>query len=275
MTPTLKMKSARRKIFSIALGRDVTYRFSAPEDYLTSKKEYAVLLMNDGQDYEKMKLAETLENAFNSKEILPFIYIGIETNANRMKEYGIASSPDFKERGARANLYRNFIIKQFIPFLKTEFPVSKNELDWVFCGMSLGGLSAFDIAYNNPHLFGKVGVFSGSFWWRSKPYVKNDWLDRSRLVLEVVKKGKLSPHLKYWFQCGTLDEKADRNKNGIIDAIDDTQDLIAELRLKNRQQSVDITYVEVLGGKHDLPTWGKVFPQFIEWAFGQQTELPK
>jgi len=268
MMTTLKMKSARKKMFSAALGREITFRWAAPSDYLHSKLEYPVLLMNDGQDYEKLKLAQTLEESFNSNTVPPFIYIGIETNENRMKEYGIAASPDFKGRGARAKMYRDFIIKEFIPYLKVAFPVSKNGLDWVFCGMSLGGLSAFDIAYNNSSFFGKIGVFSGSFWWRSKPYVKNDWQDRSRMVLDVVKNGESSSHLKFWFQCGTLDERADRNKNGIIDAIDDTQDLIAELRIKNRRNLIDITYVEINGGKHDLPTWGKVFPRFINWAFG-------
>ena len=67
-----------------------------------------------------------------------------------MKDYGISSSADYKGRGKKAGAYTKFIIEEFIPFLKGEFNLSNNGLEWVFCGMSLGGLSAFDIVYNNP-----------------------------------------------------------------------------------------------------------------------------
>jgi hypothetical protein len=30
--------------------------------------------------------------------------------------------------------------------------------------------------------------------------------------------------------------------------------------------------VEVLGGKHDLPTWGRIFPEFLQWAFASLPE---
>lgn len=77
--------------------------------------------------------------------------------------------------------------------------------------------------------------------------------------------------MKFWFQCGTLDETADRNQNGVIDAIDDTLDVIKELQEKGYSYPVDITYVQVEGGKHDLQTWAMVFPQFLEWAFFKET----
>ncbi len=263
-----KMITKKEKLFSTHLNRDVTYRWAAPVDYKTSDIAYPVLLMNDGQDFQKMKLKETLEKSFTSEQTAPFIYIGIETNENRMQEYGLAHSADFKGRGSRAKDYTNFILKEFLPFIKKSFPLSRKHTDYVYCGMSLGGLSAFDIVYNNAHYFGKVGVFSGSFWWRNKAYVKNDQEDRSRMVLDLVKNSSAPAHLKFWLQCGTLDEKADRNNNGIIDAIDDTQDLIKELRKKRYMYPRDIVYVEVPGGKHDLPTWGKIFPEFISWAFG-------
>lgn len=254
--------------FSKNLERLVHFRFVAPPNYWDSKSNFSVLLMNDGQDYKPLQLEGTLSHAFNLKEIKPFVYVGIACNENRIHEYGTASSADFKGRGSQALHYSNFIINEFIPFLKKEFKVSKDGKQWVYCGMSLGGLSAFDIVYNNSAYFGKVGVFSGSFWWRTKAYVKNDRLDRSRIVLELVNSGDYADHLKFWFQCGTLDETADRNNNGIIDTIEDTLDLVKELEQKGYSFPGAITYIEIEGGKHDLPTWGKAFPQFLEWAMG-------
>ncbi|WGK65297.1 alpha/beta hydrolase [Croceiramulus getboli] len=251
------------------LNRKVKFRWVAPASYQNTQKTFPVLLMNDGQDFTAMNLEKTLIQSFHSRKNKPFIYIGVETNHQRMQEYGLAHAADFKGRGARAKDYAAFIMQEFIPFLKQEFKVSPDPLDWVYCGMSLGGLSAFDIVYNHPDSFGKVGVFSGSFWWRNKAYDPQDHLDRSRMVLNMVENRAHAAHLKFWFQCGTEDEKADRNKNGIIDAIDDTQDLIKELEKKGYSYPGDIVYLEIEGGKHDLPTWGAVFPDFINWAFGK------
>ena len=264
--------SLKGSIFSRNLGREVTFRLLAPGNYRSTEQRFPVLLMNDGQDFKAMDLEKTISNSYLDKSVRPFVYVGIETNKNRIHEYGTASSGDFKGRGKRAVDYSKFIIEEFIPFLKGEFKVSHNGKDWVFVGMSLGGLSAFDIVFNNTDYFSKVGVFSGSFWWRKKAYVKNDLADRSRIILDVIKNGSYSPHLKFWLQVGTLDETADRNNNGIIDAIDDTKDVVKELSLKGYSIPYDITYLEVENGKHDLPTWAKLFPQFIRWAFGSKTE---
>ncbi len=259
--------SAKGHFYSKNLNRNVVFRFVAPGNYRQSEIPYPVLLMNDGQDYQAMKLENTLNQAFNDKGLTPFCYVGIECNDNRINEYGTAGLPDFKNRGNKAAAYSKFIMEEFIPFLKTEFKVSKNHKNWVYCGMSLGGISAFDIAYRHPHLFNKAGVFSGSFWWRKKAYVKGDILDRSRIVLDIIKNRNYVAGQKFWFQCGTEDETADRNNNGIIDAIDDTLDVIKELEKKGYSYPGDITYLEIKGGKHDLPTWGNAFPDFLKWAF--------
>lgn len=259
--------SAKGQFFSTFLKRKVAFRLVAPPSYTKAEHKFPVLLMNDGQDYTNMHLEKILTTAFSAKNIIPFVYVGIEANENRVQEYGTSVSEDFKGRGSKANDYSDFIIKEFIPFLQQEFKTSINGLDWVYCGMSLGGLSALDIVLNYPNHFKKAGVFSGSFWWRNKAYVKKDMADRSRIILEVIKNTKPAHHLKFWFQCGTEDETADRNSNGIIDAIDDTLDVIKELKLKGYKTPEAITYKEIIGGKHDLQTWAQAFPNFISWAF--------
>lgn len=260
--------SLKGQIFSKNLKRNVTFRVVAPPEYRYSNSRFPVLLMNDGQDFRDLRLENTLENYHKLHKKRPFIYVGIETDKNRIHEYGTASFSDFKNRGGKAGLYSKFIMEEFMPFLKGEFKASHNGSDWVFCGMSLGGLSAFDIVLNHPYSFSKVGVFSGSFWWRKKAYDPKDKNDRSRIVLDMVRDSTYRPHLKFWFQCGTKDEFADRNKNGIIDAIEDTTDLILELQKKGYSHPGDITYVEIMEGRHDLPTWASVFPNFLNWAFG-------
>ena len=137
-----------------------------------------------------------------------------------------------------------------------------------YAGFSLGGLSALDIAWNNADLFNKAGVFSGSFWWRSKELGKG-YTDADRIAHAMIRETENKPELKFWLQTGTLDETADRNKNGIIDSIDDTIDLVKELEAKGYTRPEDIRYVEMVGGSHNAETWAKAMPKFLVWAFGK------
>ena len=65
-----------------------------------------------------------------------------------------------------------------------------------------------------------------------------------------------------------MDEVLDRNNNGIIDSIDDTHDIIRELVAKGYRRDEDIHYLEMPDGRHDVATWAKAMPVFLEWAFG-------
>lgn len=270
MPYTLHYFKLKGAFYSKALQREVVFRLVAPPDYLKSSASYPLLLMNDGQDFQALGLENTLTNTWREDPTNQFIYVGLEANQQRMHEYGTALKADFKGRGGKAGKYAEFIVEELVPFLKSEFRVSNDHKNWVYCGFSLGGLSALDIVLNNPHLFGKAGVFSGSFWWRDKAYDPKMKGDRSRIILKVIEALPFQPHQKFWFQCGTEDEKADRNSSGTIDAIDDTLDVISELSRKGYRKGHEITYVEVPGGKHNQATWGAVFPQFLKWAFGQR-----
>jgi len=75
------------------------------------------------------------------------------------------------------------------------------------------------------------------------------------------------PALKFFFQCGELDELEDRNNNGVIDSIDDTIDLLRELHAKGYKEGTDFRYLQLKNGKHDVPTWAKALPEFLKWGW--------
>jgi len=77
------------------------------------------------------------------------------------------------------------------------------------------------------------------------------------------------PGLKFWFQTGTDDESSDRNNNGIIDSIDDTQDVIRVLESLGYENGKDIAYLEIQGGRHEPSTWANALPNLIQWIFNQ------
>ncbi|MCH5600680.1 alpha/beta hydrolase-fold protein [Niabella ginsengisoli] len=154
------------------------------------------------------------------------------------------------------------------PFCKKTYNVPTFK-ETAFAGFSLGGLSALDIVWNHPDIFSKVGVFSGSLWWRSLDQSDKKYDDnKHRIMQQQIRKGNFSPDLKFFFECGKLDESGDRNNNGIIDSIDDTLDHIKELFDKGYKPT-DITYLELDEGRHDVQTWGKAMPVFLKWGWGR------
>ncbi len=259
---------SNQKFQSTFLNREIVYEILLPPNY-ENLSNLKVLYMNDGQDLEALKIEQTLNKLYTTLVIQPLIFIGIHTNENRLKEYGTASITDYKNRGNLAGAYQSFITLEFIPFIISKYKASSLSTDNFFCGFSLGGLSAMDLVWGNPDYFSKVGVFSGSFWWRKKAYEDgyDDYNDRIMHVL--VRNGNYNVGQKFWLECGTNDEKDDRNNNGIIDSIDDTLDLIKELEAKGYKIGQDIEYVEIIDGEHNQKTWSEAMPLFLKWLVGK------
>ncbi|MBS1501766.1 MAG: esterase family protein [Bacteroidetes bacterium] len=247
------------------LKRSVTVTLLTPGPEITEPVN--LLLLNDGQEAENLKLHETLEVLYEAGLLKPVAIAAIHAGADRIQEYGVAGKPDYKLRGSKAGAYTKFIINELLPAIKKQTGIDEFDTK-VFAGFSLGGLSAMDIAWNNTGLFDKTGVFSGSFWWRSKELGKS-YTDADRIMHSVIRETTGKPDLKFWLQTGTKDETADRNKNGIIDSIDDTVDIIKELEAKGYKRPADIQYLEIVGGTHSVATWAAAMPKFLIWAFGR------
>ena len=251
---------------SALLNREVTLTLLIPEEGEIAEPP-SLLLLNDGQETNSLLLKETLEDLLNNNRIKNLAVVAIHAGDDRLQEYGTAGKPDFKKRGAKAGLYAEFIKTELLPFIKQQTGAGNFETT-AFAGFSLGGLSALDIAWHNAGLFNKVGVFSGSFWWRSKDLTKG-YTHTDRIMHSIIRQTENIPDLKIWIQTGTNDETTDRNRNGIIDSIDDAIDLIAELEHKGFKRPDDIQYLEIVGGTHHTDTWAKAMPKFLCWAFGR------
>lgn len=256
---------------SIHLERTVIVDFYLPVN-VERPEEMSLLLINDGQDMRKITFEALLESLYEEQAIRPVFCVGIHASEARKMEYGTAGIPDYKGRGAKASLYTQFIFDELLPYIRTTYNVFSFR-EKVFAGFSLGALSALDIVYNNPQEFAGVGVFSGSLWWRTRDQNDENYSDETdRIIHYQVRQGECHPWLKFFFQCGAMDEDKDRNQNGIIDSIDDTLDLIKELQAKGYPDE-QICYLLLEDGKHDVETWGRAMPVFLKWMFGKSYEL--
>lgn len=262
-----KIKQQEDEIYSRHLQQHVQLSIIStpmPDD----KSQMNLLLLNDGQDMDLLKVKEIVTDLYQKKLIQPLVIVGIKAG-NRNDIYGVAGYPDYQNRGSKAAKYAEFIDNELYAFVKKKAGVRKfNSV--VLAGSSLGGLSAFDIAWNHADKIDKVGVFSGSFWWRDKDAAAADYSDAAnRIMLNYIRSSRKKPHLKYWFYAGAREETGDRDKDGIIDVVDDTKDLIELIKTKNVCSPDDIVYVESTDGKHDQQSWSKVLPDFLIWAFGK------
>lgn len=237
-----------------------------PPHYQNGNQTYSSLYVNDGQDAEALKLRQTLASLISRKRIQPLIVIAIPTNEDRLQEYGTAVAPEAKNLGTKAAAYGRFVTEEVMPYIQQNFRVKEASEVTAVLGASLGGLAAFDLAWNYPEKFGSVGVLSGSFWWRASADEAHIEAGR-RIAHSLVRRGPKRQGLRFWFQAATQDETADRDNNGVIDAIQDTLELIEELEKQGCKPGQEIRYREVAGGRHNYHTWSKILPEFLEWAF--------
>ncbi len=255
-------------ISSSFLDRDVIIDFYLPPQS-ANIENLSLLLVNDGQDLVTMKFEDILDELFEGGLINNLFCVGIHCSKDRKNEYGTANYLDYKGRGAKAALYSRFILEELIPFIRKKLFVYSFK-EKCFAGFSLGGLHALDIVWNHPREFSKVGVFSGSLWWRDKDQADADFDENvNRIMHRQVKDDEnIYPWLKFFFEVGTQDETADRNNNGVIDSIDDTLGFIDILVNKGYDRIKSIEFVEIKDGRHDVPTWAKAFPDFLKWGWG-------
>jgi enterochelin esterase-like enzyme len=255
----------RIELGSVTLKRNVTIDLYFPGSIAALPEDTPLLLINDGQDLQQMGLAGILDDLYRRQLLSPLICAGIHAGPERRMEYGTAATPDFQGRGALAADYTQFIFQELISVLQhyCKRPRFKEK---AFLGWSLGALTAMDIVWAHPQEFSAAGLFSGSFWWRTKDKTDPDYNEHIHRIMErQVTEGSYHPGLRFFFECGTEDEEEDRNHNGIIDSIDDTRDLMKALVNKGYDPLKDIYYLEIPGGRHEVSTWAQVLPQFLLW----------
>lgn len=236
-----------------------------PRTYATDTlRSYPVLYANDGQDMKAVDLAGMLDTLQRSERMAPVIVVAIHAT-ERVQDYGTAGIPNAQGLGARADRYNQFLLTEVMTLIEARYRIASGPASTAIMGWSLGGLSAFDLAWHHPERFGAVGVFSGAFWWRTD--------DRdvpakqaSRIMHRRVHETPGHPALRIWFETGLQDEASDRDGDGVIDAVQDTGELVAELEKKGFRPGRDVVHITVAGG-HDLPTWKRLLPEWLVWAF--------
>lgn len=225
-----------------------------PPNYYNSNKSYPVLYMHDGQNlFDKStaysgewEVDETL-NRLQKENGLELIVVAIDNGGDfRMEEYSPWQNRYAKPPKGEA--YVNFIVNTLKPKIDSAFRTKPNAENTAIMGSSMGGLISHYAALKHPSIFGKVGVFSPSFW-------IND---------EVYNFTKTHSNLKenrFYFLLGS-NEGND---------LKDYMNKVTNIMRNNGFQSSNLASHIVEGGEHKEWFWQAEFPEAISWLF----EKPK
>jgi iron(III)-enterobactin esterase len=224
-----------------------------------------VLVALDGQNMPAWRLEETLAALAMKGQFIQPLVVAVAAGPDRVEEYGLAGWPDYAGRGRQAEAFQGFVVTTLLPAVRSRYGVNADRERTGIMGSSLGGLAAFDLAWRHPETFGFAGIFSGSFWWRgdnSSPAAQQ----ASRLAHRLVRETTPRTPPRFFLEAGTRDETDDRDGNGVIDAIQDTTELIGELERRGYVPGPNLRYLEIPGGEHRESTWAQALPGFLEWA---------
>jgi len=225
-----------------------------PKDYNTSNKTYNVLYMHDGQNLfdrfrsfaGEWKVDESLDSLVANGDD-GCIVVGIENGGSqRIHEYSPWVHPQYGGGGGDA--YVDFIAKTLKPYMDANYR-TKPEADHTgIMGSSLGGLISYYAAMKYPEVFGRVGVFSPSFWF-------------STLSKDLARDTELPNHTLMYMIMG--DKEGERFVNDVRE--------VSESLLRNGLDESQL-YTEIHpDGEHKEWYWSREFPKAYKWLFEKKT----
>lgn len=128
-------------------------------------KYYPVLYMHDGQNIldpetsyagQDWRVDETVTKLIKRDQIEEPIVVGIYNTHERLQEYSVSEKGDY---------YLKFIVEELKHFIDSNFRTLADREATAIMGSSMGGLCSLRMVWKYPHVFGKAGCLSSSFYY--------------------------------------------------------------------------------------------------------------
>ncbi len=221
-----------------------------PPNYDVSKERYPVLYMHDGQNLFDNSTAyagewgidETLSELY-AKQQFKLIVIGIDNGQEtRMNEYSPWDNSKFGKGEGQA--YMEFVVQTLKPYIDSHFRTLVAKENTVIMGSSMGGLISHFAGLTYPDVFGKIGVFSPSFW-----YAKS--------CFELAKTNSKGQNAKMYFLVGNKEgSKMVSNMKKMIKTMEESG--FEKDKIKSKI---------VRGAEHNEQFWREEFSEAVLWLF--------
>lgn len=152
------------------LNRSRQVRLYLPPGYAQTDKSYPVLYMHDGQNVfddatsyaGEWGVDETLNELASSGQ-LELIVVAID-NGGEQRITELNPVDHAKYGKAEGKAYVDFIASVLKPYIDQHYRTLPQVQHTGIMGSSLGGLISHYALLEYPHVFGKAGIFSPSYW---------------------------------------------------------------------------------------------------------------
>lgn len=175
-TATKNVHIFSEKFLIPQLNRERKIWVYLPPNYETSSKRFPVLYMQDGQNLfdNKTSYAGEWEVDETLKKLskiygLNLIVVAIDNGSEyRLSEYSPWENKTYGD--AEGDAYLEFIVKTLKPEIDKTYRTKASSKNTGIMGSSMGGLISHYAGLKYPGVFGKVGVFSPSFWYSENSF---------------------------------------------------------------------------------------------------------
>jgi predicted alpha/beta superfamily hydrolase len=235
-------------------GRRRTIRVYLPPQYEDSGEDYPVLYMKDGQNLfdvltsfaGEWEVDETLNRLYTSHN-LKLIVVGVDNGlGNRIQEYTPWAHPT--HGGGRGDDYLTFVTETLMPYVESIYRVKKGPEYTGIMGSSLGGLISHYAGLKYPDIFGKIGVFSPSFWFSDSIYNYVNLINIDQLG-------------QFYLMAGS------NESTSMVSQMEAMVDLLIDQGLKTENIQTKV----VPGGMHNENLWRQEFEEAVLWLFNEST----
>ena len=247
----------RSAAFTIpVLDRQRHVQVYLPPGYATSSKRYPVLYMHDGQNLFDDRTSfmgewgvdESLDRLAREKG-LELIVVGIDNGGDR-RINELKPWPDKQFGAGEADAYLAFIVDVVKPWVDANYRTKQGRDDTGIMGSSLGGIASWYAAFKYPQVFGRIGVFSPSYWITPDGY-------------EMARVEKLPAGTRMFQLVGGREGDPKGGDRTVINA--DHMEGV----LRHAQPGLELRAVMRPEGEHNEKFWRAEFPAAVEYLFGR------
>jgi predicted alpha/beta superfamily hydrolase len=237
------------------LGRNRRIWVYLPQDYDTTLKSYPVLYMQDGQNVfdaqtsfaGEWEVDESLCELEN-EGFRGVIVVAIDNGgSHRIDEYSPFVNTQYG--GGEGDAYLDFIITTLKPRIDSTFRILEEPQFTGIMGSSMGGLIAHYAHFRHPDVFGRVGVFSPSYWFSEEYYSYTE---------EVGK----TDSARIYLYTGSKET-----------TIANSTTLMFEQLLEMGYTEEELTFYIDPNGQHAEQYWALHFPDAVQWLFEDDETL--
>lgn len=241
--------------FMPQLNRNRRIWVYVPPDYNTSNKYYPVLYMHDGQNLfdqntsfaGEWRVDESLNTLFQNGDN-GIIVVGIDNGgANRINEYSPWVNPQYG--GGQGDEYIAFIVETLKPHIDSVYRTRPQRQYTGIMGSSMGGLISHFGGIDRQNVFGKIGIFSPSYWFSNQCYTQVSTTGRQA-------------DMKIYLLAGQLE-----GNGSVVADINAMYDTFRQAGFSE----TELRKVTHSDGQHSEWYWAREFPVAYQWLFADVT----